>query len=160
MSKSRFTCLTFLLLAWVLVLPGAPLRAQSAPCQQITDAEVARLFDRWNDSLGTLDPDKVVANYAATASLLPTVQNGPLVGRDAIRGYFVTFLADHPHGTINRRLITRGCNIVYDIGLYTFTYQGKPPTKARYTFIYEYEPDGKTWLIVHHHSSKQPVSTP
>jgi uncharacterized protein (TIGR02246 family) len=103
----------------------------------------------------------VVANYGIDATLLPTVQNGPLIGPAAIRGYFVHFLEKSPQGTIDRRIVHIGCNIAYDIGLYTFELDGDQPgtrTKvgARYTFIYAAE--GGKWLIVHHHSSALPES--
>ncbi len=39
--------------------------------------EIASLFDRWNNSLKTGDPDKVIANYAKNSMLLPTLSNKP-----------------------------------------------------------------------------------
>jgi uncharacterized protein (TIGR02246 family) len=133
---------------------------RSTACRAITDQQVAALFDRWNKALETRNPDTVVANYAEDGTLLPTVQNGPLVGRDAIRGYFVYFLKQAPDGKIDRRVIHRGCNIAYDIGLYTFSVNGDQPNsrkqvQARYTFVYA--PEHGKWLIVHHHSSAVPV---
>lgn len=130
-----------------------------AACQKITDAQVAALFNRWDKALATGNPDAVVANYAPDATLLPTVQNGPLIGTKAIRGYFVHFLEKSPQGKINQRVIHVGCNIAYDVGLYTFTVNGdqagsRKEVKARYTFIYE--PEHGKWLIAHHHSSADP----
>jgi uncharacterized protein (TIGR02246 family) len=147
----------------VCVVPGqagARTPPHAVACQPITDQQVAGLFDRWNRSLATKNPDAVVANYATDATLLPTVQNGPLIGPAEIRGYFVYFLKQSPDGAIDQRVIHRGCNIAYDIGLYTFTVDGDQPgtrkqVKARYTFIYA--PEHGKWLIVHHHSSAQPV---
>lgn len=131
----------------------------NARCAAITPAQVAALFDRWNAALATNDPDAVVKNYAADAVLLPTVENGPLIGPQEIRGYFVAFLKKHPSGTVDRRTIHIGCNVAYDVGLYTFSVDGDQPGSrtqvlARYTYIYE--PRSGRWLIVHHHSSKQP----
>jgi len=121
----------------------------------VTETEIANLFSAWNAALQTLDPDKVVETYAPDAVLLPTVENGPLIGRPAIRGYFVHFLEKKPSGAINERTIRIGCNVAFDAGLYTFTYgTGEPPTAARFTYIYEH--DGSRWLIAHHHSSKRP----
>jgi uncharacterized protein (TIGR02246 family) len=126
----------------------------------VTDADVEKLFVQWNDAVKTGNPDTVVNLYAADAILLPTVENGPLIGRAAIRGYFVHFLADKPSGKIDERTIRIGCNVAFDAGLYTFTYEPPPPkppkdpTPARFTYIYEYE--GGRWLIAHHHSSKRP----
>jgi len=134
---------------------------RSQACRTITNDQVGALFDRWNKSLATKSPDAVVANYAANATLLPTVDNGPLVGPEAIRGYFVYFLKQAPQGQIDQRVIHIGCNVAYDIGLYTFTIDGDQPgsrkqVKARYTFIYA--PQHGKWLIVHHHSSATPKS--
>lgn len=131
----------------------------NAGCVAITPKQVAALFDRWNAALATKDPDAAVRTYAPDAVLLPTVENGPLIGRQAIRGYFVAFLKKHPNGIIDTRTIRIGCNMAYDAGLYTFTVDGDQPGSrtqihARYTFIYA--PEGGHWLIVHHHSSKQP----
>jgi hypothetical protein len=58
------------------------------------------------------------------------------------------------------RTIRIGCNVAFDVGLYTFKYDPPPPrppkkdTYARYTYVYEYV--GGRWLIAHHHSSVQP----
>ncbi len=139
-------------------------RARDAPaCAHITPAQVEALFDRWNKTLATKNPDAVTGNYAADATLLPTVENGPLVGPAAIRGYFVSFLKNSPHGAIDKRIIHIGCNVAYDVGTYTFTLDGEQPgshstVHARYTFVYA--PSHGTWLIVHHHSSAMPKPVP
>lgn len=41
---------------------------QAASCQTISNDEVARLFDRWNAALQSLDPARVAANYGQTQS--------------------------------------------------------------------------------------------
>ena len=66
------------LLATLLV--GVAARAQAADkaaCLPINDAQVSGLFDRWNDSLRTLNADQMLANYAVDGVLLPTVSNRP-----------------------------------------------------------------------------------
>jgi uncharacterized protein (TIGR02246 family) len=131
-----------------------------ATCQTLTKPQVAALFDRWNRALDTRKTDNVVATYAPDATLLPTVENGPLTGSAAIGKYFTYFLKQAPQATVVTRTIQAGCNIAYDIGLYTFMVDGdqpgaRVPVKARYTFIYE--PVHGKWMIVHHHSSALPV---
>ena len=124
-------------------------------CVAVTKGDIEKLFDKWNAALQTGNADKVADTYAPDATLLPTVENGPLKTRGDIILYFRHFLEGKPVGAINERVIHIGCNIAFDIGLYTFTYgTGEPPTPARYTFIYEYH--GRRWLIAHHHSSKRP----
>ena len=51
--------------------------ARSEVCHAATEPQIASLFDRWNRSLQTGDPKKVVANYATKSVLLPTVSNTP-----------------------------------------------------------------------------------
>jgi uncharacterized protein (TIGR02246 family) len=123
----------------------------------VTEADVENLFVAWNNALQTENPDRVVALYATDAIPLPMGENGPYTDHAAIRRYFVDFLKKKPGGAIDRpHNIRIGCNVAFDSGLYTFTYGKKPndPTPARYTYVYRYV--GGTWLIAHHHSSKQP----
>jgi uncharacterized protein (TIGR02246 family) len=131
-------------------------------CEPVSEEQIAALFDRWNDSLLTKNPDEVVKNYAADAVLLPTMSNKVRTTPGEIRDYFVHFLESSPRGVINTRTIHLGCNVAFDVGTYTFTVTG-PDGKtsqvpARYSFVYEFK-DGK-WLIAHHHSSAMPEAAP
>lgn len=125
-----------------------------ATCAPVNEREVAALFDRWNDSLRTLDPDKVVANYATDGVLLPTVSNQARTNPAEIRDYFVKFLKGAPQGKIDRRIIKIGCNVAQDVGTYSFKFKDGQTVNARYTYVYEWQ-NGK-WLIAHHHSSAMP----
>jgi uncharacterized protein (TIGR02246 family) len=124
---------------------------------ETTETEIAKLFDRWNQSLQTRNPDRVIANYALDAILLPTGSNLPRTNHQEIRDYFEHFLNFKPVAIINMRVIRIGRNSAMDSGLYTFTLtkNGKKiEVPARYTFEYEYL-NGQ-WLIVGHHSSIMP----
>jgi uncharacterized protein (TIGR02246 family) len=149
-------------LGWLGASTGVSARTPEPEggCQTISKPRVIALFDKWNRDLLTKRTEAVVADYAPDATLLPTVQNGPLVGRRAIGSYFDYFLKQSPSATIDTRIVETGCNFAYDIGLYSFMVDGDQPgsrkqVKARYTFIYA--PVHGKWLIVHHHSSAQPV---
>ena len=138
-------------------------RARECP----TRDQIAGLFDRWNAKLvesgRQQDPSYVVSTYATDAILLPTcTTSGPLFNRDnGIKEYFKAFIKKHPVGKIDERarnitIDKPGCNIAFDIGLYTFEMDGeKPPERvelqARYTFVYR-KIEGK-WQIAHQHSS-------
>jgi len=126
----------------------------TAVCTPVDAAQVSALFDRWNNSLRTLDPDKVVANYAADGVLLPTVSNQPRTNPAEIRDYFVKFLKGEPQGKIDQRVIKIGCNVAQDVGTYTFRFKDGSTVNARYTYVYEWV-NGQ-WLIAHHHSSAMP----
>jgi uncharacterized protein (TIGR02246 family) len=148
-------------LSFTLLIAATAFSAQAEDtmsCVKTNEKEISGLFKRWNDSLATLDADKVVANYAPDGVLLPTVSNKMRTNHEEIRDYFEHFLAKKPQGKINTSIIKIGCNIASDAGIYTFTLQNKKGKKenvvARYSFVYEYQ-NGQ-WLIEHHHSSAMP----
>lgn len=130
-----------------------------AGCQQMTETLAKALFDEWNKALQQ-NPETVVRTYTLDAVLLPTFENGPLIGRAEIRGYFDHFLEQHPVGRIDTRaIIPAGCNTGVVAGLYTFTVNegtARVDKPARYTFVYVYESVPRRWLIAHHHSSARP----
>jgi uncharacterized protein (TIGR02246 family) len=139
----------------------ASARTADTRCAPIDVSKVKALFVRWNDALQDITANKVVALYADDATLLPTVENGPYTKANGIRQYFVHFVERKPVATIDetKRFIKFGCNVAYDIGLYSFSVNGARPDnretiRARYTFIYKW--DGHRWLIEHHHSSVEP----
>ena len=137
-----------------LVLAGNTYAAGSEECHPSPEKEIAGLFDRWNASLQTGDPDKVVANYAENSVLLPTVSNTPRMTVEEKKDYFEHFLKNKPFGTINSRRIKIKCNSAVDAGLYTFKFADGKQVKARYTYTYKWY--GTEWLITSHHSSAMP----
>lgn len=130
-------------------------RGNIEKCKKTSEHEIAALFDRWNDSLQTGDPHKVVANYAEESILLPTVSNTPRLTPESKEDYFEEFLKKKPFGKIDLRFVDIGCNYAIDAGLYTFTFGATGEVvPARYSFSYKW--DGSKWLITSHHSSVQP----
>ncbi len=120
-----------------------------------TEQEIASLFDRWNQSLQSGDPQKVVANYAERSILLPTVSNKVRLTPAEKVDYFHHFLENQPSGEINMRQIQVGCDMAVDTGLYTFHFaKTGDKVRARYSFTYRW--DGRQWLIISHHSSAMP----
>ncbi|MEC5409275.1 SgcJ/EcaC family oxidoreductase [Paraburkholderia sp. MPAMCS5] len=130
--------------------------AKTETCQPASEKQIAALFNRWNDSLKTGDPQKVVANYAPHSILLPTVSNKPRLSVDEKLDYFKHFLESKPVGTIDFRHVMIECNAAIDAGIYTFKFGDGSTVKARYTFTYVW--NGRKWLITSHHSSKMPES--
>lgn len=128
--------------------------ARTDECKDTTTEEIAALFDRWNASLRTGDPEQVVANYAESSILLPTVSNTPRLSQAEKIDYFAIFLKLRPQGRIDRRVVQIGCNTAFDAGLYTFTFGDGRTVQARYTYTYRW--DGYRWLITSHHSSAMP----
>jgi uncharacterized protein (TIGR02246 family) len=128
--------------------------AKAEECHATDEKEIAALFDRWNASLQTGNPKKVVANYAEKSILLPTLSNKPRLTPEEKEDYFEHFLQKKPVGKIDFRDIEIDCNTAIDAGLYTFTFDDGTQAKARYTFTYKW--NGKQWLITSHHSSVLP----
>lgn len=129
--------------------------SQAVNCQPVTESEIASLFDRWNNSLQTGEPLKVVANYAERSILLPTVSNKPRVTPAQKEDYFEYFLRNHPSGKIDFSQIELGCNSAVDAGLYTFTFATTGTVvSGRYSYTYSW--NGAKWLITSHHSSTMP----
>lgn len=127
----------------------------------VTKAQVLGLFDQWNAALQSGDPKKVANLYAKDAVLLPTVSNNVRSDRAEIVDYFEHFLQNKPVGTkIESHVNILDSDTVIDAGAYEFALTDhetgeKSTVKARYTYAYEKQPNGK-WLIVNHHSSKMP----
>ncbi|WP_414551199.1 SgcJ/EcaC family oxidoreductase [Anabaena sp. CCY 0017] len=143
-------------LAFSSIVPITPVQAQRH-CPRTTRPEITELFDRWNRSLQTGDPNLVTQNYARNAILLPTVSNQVRRNHEEINDYFVKFLELQPVGKINYRSIRLYCDVAIDSGIYTFTVVNNGQTQevpARYTFVYNRV--GNQWLIAEHHSSAMP----
>ncbi|NJM10519.1 MAG: SgcJ/EcaC family oxidoreductase [Synechococcaceae cyanobacterium SM1_2_3] len=129
----------------------------SSAMPESPEQEIAQLFDRWNASLQTGDPDEVLKNYAPDAILLPTVSNKVRHNLAEVKDYFQNFLKLKPRGAINERHIRMFDEVAIDSGVYTFSLfkDGKPTeVRARYTFVYHKV--GDQWLISEHHSSMMP----
>lgn len=135
--------------------PPTNTSAQGGSCRAASEREIAALFDRWNASLQTGDPRKVVANYADKSVLLATVSKTPRITPAQKEDYFKSFLENRPSGRIDSRNIEVDCNTALDTGLYTFTFaKTGDVVKARYTYTYKW--NGSDWLITSHHSSALP----
>jgi uncharacterized protein (TIGR02246 family) len=144
---------------------GADSRGTSGKnsARMATEAQVLGLFDQWNAALRTGDPQKVADLYAKDAVLLPTVSDNVRTDRAEIVDYFEHFLKNKPAGTKVESVVNvLDRDTVIDTGVYEFALTdhetgAKNTVKARYTYVYEKQPNG-TWLIVNHHSSKMPES--
>ena len=135
--------------------PNNAQASRTESCKVTSEQEITALFDRWNQSLQTGDPHKVVANYAERSILLPTVSNKPRLTPADKEDYFHHFLENRPSGKIDLRSIELGCNTAVDAGLYTFTFaKTGAVVSGRYSYTYRW--DGKQWLITSHHSSAMP----
>ncbi len=155
---SVWLTITSLLIAGCATTPSCKHQAAvscAAATVTTTEQEIAALFDRWNQSRQSGDPNEVVANYAVHSILLPTLSNKPRLTAAEKADYFHHFLENQPVGEINVRQIQIGGDMAVDTGLYTFSFaKTGDKVRARYSFTYRW--DGKQWLIISHHSSAMP----
>ncbi len=144
-----------MLLAVIVFAVGCSQAVQ--PYESISEKEVTALFDKWNSTLQTGDPNQVAALYAENGVLLPTVSNQVRTNHEEIADYFVRFLEYQPFGTINESHIRVFNGVAFNSGIYTFklwTEDEAVEVQARFTFAYHFI-NGE-WLIVEHHSSAMP----
>lgn len=136
------------------------LPAHKERCHSATKKEINSLFDRWNQSLQSGDPNQVVKNYANSSILLPTLSNKLRLTKDEKLDYFEHFLAKKPVGKIEVSDVELDCNTAFDAGIYNFTFGDGSVARARYTYTYKWFPEQKEWLITSHHSSLMPETVP
>ncbi|MFJ4434249.1 SgcJ/EcaC family oxidoreductase [Pseudomonas sp. NPDC089395] len=139
----------------LLAVTTLPIQAAAQSCQSVTEEHALALFEKWNDSLRSGDPELVAQLYQNDALLLPTVSSQPRLTPQERIDYFRHFLADKPSGKLDSHHFQGACNTATLAGLYTFDFaaSGKQ-VAARYSFTYRW--DGQQWLISHHHSSLLP----
>ena len=138
---------------------SVPIELKTDTCVQATADDIAGLYDRWNTTVTAAHPDKMTRLYASDATLLPANGTAPRTGYAAIRDYFVYALQVQPRAVIVSRTIRTGCDMAIDTGVQIVSTQHKghagtsETEQQRYTLIYRRH--GGTWLIEHHHASKQ-----
>jgi hypothetical protein len=98
---------------------STPLTERSAPV--IADADVTKLFNKWNDAAATLDPDAVAKLYASKCVLLPTISDTPRTDYAGLKSYFTDFLKMKPQGVILESNVIQGEDWCMDAGVYEFT---------------------------------------
>lgn len=158
----RIRSAAFLMMLIALAGCSAQQRRASSPvgifCEKrgsASKAEIAALFDRWNQALETGDPRRVVALYSEKSILIPTLSDKPRLTPAEKEEYFRHFLEKRPSAKIDMREIDIGADMAVDSGLYTFTFAGTGEVvRARYSFAYRRF--GSRWLIISHHSSIMP----
>jgi uncharacterized protein (TIGR02246 family) len=116
---------------------------------------------KWLNAVCSHNLNDVMSKYSQNGILIGTIAEKILIGKPAIRTYFVDFLRKPELcGEINSsyvQILSPRSFIVS--GVYTFAYrEGTMPeiVLARYSFVFGLE--NNTWKIINHHSSKIPNS--
>ena len=123
------------------------------------DLNSSNLVLNWLDTLCTGNVDNIVSLYANDSVLLGTLAESIAQGKPEIRKYFEMFTKSKPCGKITS-IIEQDFGAIkvfdgtYDFSLIDPVTGSKSSVSARYTFIFQYV--AGTWIIVTHHSSKNP----
>jgi uncharacterized protein (TIGR02246 family) len=131
------------------------------PGQDAAAAAVRGALDGWIEAVNKSDADSIAALYVRDAVLLATFDPVVLTTPDQRLNYFVNFKARKKlKASVDECHIEMlGDNAGVASGLYTFRFideKGAPQTvHARFTYVYERQPEGK-WLVIAHHSSVAP----
>lgn len=144
----------FALAAAVAALSFSHTASAQSGCQLTSEGQVAELFNRWNDSLATLNAAEVVKNYAENAIFLSTYSDKPRLTQKERYDYYLEILKRKPQLKVEQRVIHIGCNMANDTGLYMITFNGKEKIPGRYSISYQFI-DGD-WLIVAQHTALMP----
>lgn len=112
-------------------------------------------FYRWNEALGSGDPDKVAGLYGPDAVLLPTISNKIRTDYEGIRAYFEFFQTRQPQGELEESHVRAYGDIAIHSGAYRFT-MGATGDKVRARFTFIYRKEGDDWVIIEQHSSAMP----
>lgn len=115
-------------------------------------------IEHWLNIVSTHNPHDIVSLYAPDGILLGTVADNIKKGRSQIMDYFKMFVQKKPCGEIKTILIQENGDMAIVDGTYIFQLvddSGKEYfLPARFTFVLKVIEE--KWLIITHHSSKQP----
>ena len=116
-------------------------------------------FTRWNETLLTLEADRVADLYTEDATFLPTVSGEFKKGHAGAEGYFKHFLEKNPTGEVIEEAVqVLGDNCYLHSGHYNFEVgpaEKRETVEARFSFVWMKDNQGE-WKIAHHHSSQRP----
>lgn len=120
---------------------------------------VRRNFEIWAETLKAKDPQKEAILYTENSTFLPTFSPELKRGVQGAKEYFEHFLLKSPEGKVVDEIIQPlGGSYYLHAGMYDFSVgeDGKKETaNARFTYVWEKQPNGK-WKVLHHHSSELP----
>ncbi len=125
------------------------------------EKEVEAAFTSWRKALASGKAENVVNLYAKDAVLLATLSQKPITNQKDRMDYFNVLTAKPKLAASltgqHIRMLDEDDAVIS--GLYTFSFEEggkKVEIPARYSFVYEKQ--NSKWLIVEHHSSKEPIN--
>lgn len=121
--------------------------------------EFDSVITEWKNAVEGRDPQAIMALYDKNAIMISTFVQKPLIGSEAILGYYKKVVANPDvRVEIEEEHPRRFGDMAINTGRYTLSYtqEGEPIiVPARFSFTYQLQ--GKKWIIVDHHSSAVPT---
>lgn len=139
---------------------SAPSFAEHHKKEGETKNAEARL-QKWVDAVKTRDAETIVRLYDDEAILLSTFDPKPITNQaDRLKYFEKLTKKEGLRVRIDKAYYEENGDIAIANGLYTFQFEegGKTVSvPARFSFVFENEPDEEGWEIESHHSSVLPV---
>jgi uncharacterized protein (TIGR02246 family) len=118
-------------------------------------------YQKWAAAIKSHDAERIVDLYDDEAVLLSTFDGKPIIKRQERLKYFESLTKKKDLDvTLNEAFYEENGDIAIANGLYTFSYTEngkKVDVPARFSFVFENEPDEEGWEIESHHSSLVPA---
>ena len=151
-----------LLAAAVLALPSC----QKAPSGQppVTKAEAEKIAETAEATFTLGDTGKIMDQYADGAAMIDASSPQPSSDRKIQTGWARAFTSMKPadYHVTGREIRLLGGDAFVSSGMEVFTVAagaGRPTVSARFTDVFQRQPDGK-WKIVAEHVSMPPTAAP
>lgn len=150
---------------WValfVVLSCPAFAREQAPAMAITSLSLPELdsvITDWKNAVEGGDAKAIMALYDKNAIMISTFVQKPLVGSEAILGYYKKVLTNPDvRVVIEEEHPRKFGDMAVNTGRYTLSYTQEGEdiiVPARFSFTYQLQ--GKKWIIVDHHSSAVPM---
>ena len=129
-----------------------------------TQAQAAKIIEATDQSYTSGDTNRIMANYANDAVMFDQGLLAPVADRQLQTKLTQGFAASQPRdfSVANRAIQVLDAETFVSSGVTSFTIQlgqARQPVRARFTQVYQRQPDG-TFKIVHEHMSAPPAGSP
>ena len=130
----------------------------------VTEAEATKIAEAAEATFTTGDLGKIMNQYADSAVMIDASKPDPSADRKVATDSARTFVSMKPseYQVVGRHIQLVGRDAFVSSGVERFTVAAgtaRPTVSARFTDVFQRQPDGK-WKIVHEHVSMPPTVVP
>ena len=155
---------TFLLLAAAAALAACQQSPEQAKLEPVTQKQAETIVEATQKSFGSGDANAIMGHYADGAVLFDQGLLNPVADRQLQTKFTQGFAATQPRDfTVdNGSIQILDADTFVNSGVNRFTIQlgqARQPVRARFTHVYQRQPDG-SFKIAHEHMSSPPAGSP